>query len=218
MTVHNHGPEDGPGLSCPEYRVGGPYGRLRGACLDEAEDTREMAEWWAEARLAIQTNIDQLAARDVFGEPEPLHPLLDRSVPRPELVAKDEIPPVDPEWVKRPVTFVVEHPASNGWTADLGTMPEYPEGTKVWDRIQDWVEQRAVEDRMLEELTAILQARPASAPGLLIIHHPEVETSMVESSWIPSGTVIFHAPDQPDLMVQTDPNGPGVLYYRQRRG
>src|SRR5690606_32695903 len=28
--VHNHGPEDGPGVSCPERAVGG---RLRGACL-----------------------------------------------------------------------------------------------------------------------------------------------------------------------------------------
>ena len=30
MTVHNHGPEDGPGLACPESRVDG---QLRGACL-----------------------------------------------------------------------------------------------------------------------------------------------------------------------------------------
>ena len=29
--VHNHGPEDGPGLSCPEATVDG---QLRGACLD----------------------------------------------------------------------------------------------------------------------------------------------------------------------------------------
>lgn len=34
MTVHNHGPEDGPGLACPERRVGGPSGRLRGKCLE----------------------------------------------------------------------------------------------------------------------------------------------------------------------------------------
>lgn len=32
IPVHNHGTEDGPGLSCPEYRTDG--GRLRGTCLD----------------------------------------------------------------------------------------------------------------------------------------------------------------------------------------
>jgi hypothetical protein len=32
-TVHNHGPEDGPGLACPERLDG--TGALRGACMDE---------------------------------------------------------------------------------------------------------------------------------------------------------------------------------------
>jgi len=31
MTVHNHGPEEGAGLSCNEIRL--PDGRLKGACL-----------------------------------------------------------------------------------------------------------------------------------------------------------------------------------------
>ena len=34
--AHNHGPEEGPGLSCPERRVGD---RLRGRCLDDYEPT-----------------------------------------------------------------------------------------------------------------------------------------------------------------------------------
>lgn len=32
LPVHNHGPEEGAGLACPERRVGG---RLVGACLDD---------------------------------------------------------------------------------------------------------------------------------------------------------------------------------------
>ena len=31
MSVHNHGTEDGPGLSCNERRING---QLRGACMD----------------------------------------------------------------------------------------------------------------------------------------------------------------------------------------
>ncbi|WPJ30593.1 hypothetical protein [Streptomyces phage Psst1] len=31
MPVHNHGPEEGAGLSCNEFRL--PDGSLRGACL-----------------------------------------------------------------------------------------------------------------------------------------------------------------------------------------
>ena len=33
MAVHNHGTEDGPGLSCHELRM--PDGSLKGACLRE---------------------------------------------------------------------------------------------------------------------------------------------------------------------------------------
>jgi hypothetical protein len=33
MAVHNHGPEEGPGLACNESRLSD--GSLRGACLDE---------------------------------------------------------------------------------------------------------------------------------------------------------------------------------------
>ena len=39
--VHNHGPHEGRGLECPEY--GGTSGRLRGACVIEA-DRRRYAE------------------------------------------------------------------------------------------------------------------------------------------------------------------------------
>lgn len=48
--VHNHGPYDGPGLECPEY--GGTSGRLRGACVIEADRRR-----YAEA-------VEHLARRD----------------------------------------------------------------------------------------------------------------------------------------------------------
>lgn len=33
MIVHNHGTEDGPGLSCPEIRL--PDGSLQGACMSK---------------------------------------------------------------------------------------------------------------------------------------------------------------------------------------
>lgn len=40
--VHNHGPEDGPGLACNELRQ--PDGSLRGACLDAADSLSLHAE------------------------------------------------------------------------------------------------------------------------------------------------------------------------------
>jgi hypothetical protein len=42
MTVHNHGTEDGPGLSCPERSIDG---KLRGACME-----RLLAEAWEAGR------------------------------------------------------------------------------------------------------------------------------------------------------------------------
>lgn len=33
MSVHNHGTEDGPGLSCPETLVDG---KLRGKCMNDS--------------------------------------------------------------------------------------------------------------------------------------------------------------------------------------
>lgn len=41
MTVHNHGPHDGPGLACREGRR--PDGTLIGACMGPAEDLRDAA-------------------------------------------------------------------------------------------------------------------------------------------------------------------------------
>ena len=44
MTVHNHGPEDGPGLACPETVVDG---QLRGQCMNHRPFTEaELFTFW----------------------------------------------------------------------------------------------------------------------------------------------------------------------------
>lgn len=57
MTVHNHGPEDGPGLACRESVVDG---HLRGACLSLPERAVEAA-----ARAIQDTVAQPVRAEDV---------------------------------------------------------------------------------------------------------------------------------------------------------
>lgn len=51
MSVHNHGPEEGAGLSCNESRL--PDGSLKGACMsDERTLSEVIREGMAEAMAA----------------------------------------------------------------------------------------------------------------------------------------------------------------------
>jgi hypothetical protein len=125
----------------------------------------------------------------------------------------DEVPPVDPDAAKWPEGRVrhVPHPFSPDWSVNLDSMPE-PHDT--WKTIGDWMAQRAVEERMLEEMAAILKDRGKDAPGLILFRLP-TETAIMESQWIPAGTLIYSCQDQPDLMVRIDPEDERVIYYRQ---
>jgi len=73
--VHNHGPEDGLGLSCPEYIVGG---FLQGACVLAAEQTDPFSQsphmaskYWAELVRARKRIAELEAAVTAPTEPAP---------------------------------------------------------------------------------------------------------------------------------------------------
>lgn len=152
---------------------------------------------------------------------EDCHPLLNLNVPL--VYDVPPAPPVDLDHVTYPKPRAIPDPGaipdprSPVWSIDLDVAPpgSYPDSS-ARDVIMAWAAQRALEDRILEDMEAILRSRPADAPGLILIHQP-TETVIMESQWIPSGTIVYTFQDQPDLMVRIDPDAPGVLRYRQTR-
>lgn len=126
-------------------------------------------------------------------------------------------PPVDPEHVKVRTDGTLRtfaHPDSPAWNMNLDVMPGYLDSRGVMDDMVAWAAQRALEQRILEDMAALLKSRPKDAPGVLLVRSTR-ETYLMESAWIPSGTIIYSMDDQPDLMAKVDPEDDRVLYYRQ---
>lgn len=61
--VHNHGPQQGPGLDCPEDMV---FGRLRGSCLKDLQVCKREGVWRVYDRGIWADSFDTLEDAHTF--------------------------------------------------------------------------------------------------------------------------------------------------------